>query len=321
MNNAHHSPILVILAAGMASRYGSAKQVDGFGPNEETIIDYSIHDAIRAGFGKVVFVIREEFLPVMKKSFDRKLRGKIDVAYAFQDFDLKKFGIDTVVEREKPWGTAHAVMSAEKEIDRPFCVINADDFYGYDAFKKMYDFLTTQANDEEMALVGFEIGNTLSEHGYVSRGVCAMNDAGYMEGVTERTNIYRGADADSEAIVYKENEREYTIPEHTLVSMNFWGFTPKIIDVARSLFPDFVQNNKHNPKAEFFIPSIPDYMAKMGLAKFKVLPTSSQWFGVTYKEDKEEVRQSIRNLVSIGVYPSVLYPAAPVVNAALYLEQ
>lgn len=314
-------PILVILAAGMASRYGSAKQVDGFGPNNETIIDYSIYDAIKAGFGKVVFVIREEFLPIMRANFDHKLHGKIEVAYAFQDFNLQKFGVDTLVEREKPWGTAHAVMSAEQELDRPFCVINADDFYGFDAFQKMHDFLINEAHDEEMAMVGFQIGNTLSEHGYVSRGVCALNEAGYMESVTERTNIYRGADACADSIVYKEGEEEYPLSEDTLVSMNFWGFTPKIIDVARSLFPDFVQKNKNNPKAEFFIPSIPDYMAKMGLAQFKVIPTSSQWFGVTYKEDKAQVRASIQQLVALGAYPSALYAPARQVDTALYLEQ
>lgn len=320
MYNTSNSPILVILAAGMASRYGSAKQVDGFGPNNETIIDYSIYDAIKAGFGKVVFVIREEFLPIMRANFDHKLRGKIEVSYAFQNFDLKKFGVDTVVEREKPWGTAHAVMSAEKELDRPFCVINADDFYGFDAFQKMHDFLVNEAHDEEMAMIGFEIGNTLSEHGYVSRGVCAINETGYMESVTERTNIYKGADACADSIVYKEGEREYQLSPDTLVSMNFWGFTPKIIDVARSLFPDFVQKNKSNPKAEFFIPSIPDYMAKMGLAQFKVIPTSSQWFGVTYKEDKEQVRNSIQQLVIQGVYPPALYVPIKQVDRALYLE-
>ncbi|GHE38987.1 nucleotidyltransferase family protein [Sphingobacterium griseoflavum] len=314
-------PILVILAAGMASRYGSAKQVDGFGPNNETIIDYSIYDAIKAGFGKVVFVIREEFLTTMQANFDAKLRGKIEVAYAFQDFNLKKFGVDTVVEREKPWGTAHAVMSAEQAIDRPFCVINADDFYGFDAFQKMHDFLVNEAHDEEMAMVGFEIGNTLSDHGYVSRGVCAIDDKGYMQSVTERTNIYRGADACADSIVYKEGEQEHPLSAETLVSMNFWGFTPKIIDVARSLFPDFVQKNKSNPKAEFFIPSIPDYMAKMGLARFKVIPTSSPWFGVTYKEDKEQVRDSIRQLVALQTYPHTLYAADKRVDAALYLEQ
>lgn len=172
-------PILVVLAAGMASRYGSLKQVDGFGPHGETIIDYSIFDAIRAGFGKVVFIIREEFEQVMREKFDKKLEGKIEVAYAFQNFDLRKFGIDKDIERAKPWGTAHAVMSAKDEVDGPFCVINADDFYGYDAFKKMADFLSNEADDKHMSLMGFELGNTMSDYGYVSRGVCEVTNEGF----------------------------------------------------------------------------------------------------------------------------------------------
>ena len=165
-------PTLLILAAGMASRYGSLKQIDGFGPHGETIIDYSIYDAINAGFGKVVFIIREEFVDKMREVFDAKLSGKIEVDYAFQDFDLKKFGIDREIERSKPWGTAHAVLSAKNQINEPFCVINADDFYGTDSFVKMAEFLTTEVTDKQMALMGFRVDNTLSDHGYVSRGVC-----------------------------------------------------------------------------------------------------------------------------------------------------
>ncbi|WP_343539426.1 nucleotidyltransferase family protein [Sphingobacterium thalpophilum] len=254
MINNSQKPILVILAAGMASRYGSAKQVESFGPFGEKIIDYSIYDAIRAGFGKVVFVIREEFLEVMKSNVGDKLPEDIEVAYAYQDFDLKKFGVDRVVERQKPWGTGHAVMSAAHEVDRPFCVINADDFYGYDAFRKMADFLREKANDQEMALVGFEIGNTLSDFGYVSRGVCEVNETDHLQSVTERTNIYRKEDA----IVYAQQDVETVLPADTRVSMNFWGFTPKIFDIAGALFPAFVEANYENPKAEFFIPDLPD---------------------------------------------------------------
>ena len=167
-----NKPTLVVLAAGMASRYGSLKQVDGFGPHKETIIDYSIYDAIRAGFGKVVFVIREEFEEVMRNTFDEKLHGKIEVAYAFQNFDLRRFGIDRDIERAKPWGTAHAVMSAKDQVQENFCVINADDFYGFDAFDKMAQFLTKDVSDSNMALMGFQLGNTMSDYGFVSRGVC-----------------------------------------------------------------------------------------------------------------------------------------------------
>lgn len=313
-------PILVILAAGMASRYGSAKQVDGFGPNNEKIIDYSIYDAIRAGFGKIVFVIREEFLPIMRENFDEKLQGKIDVAYAFQDFDLRKFGVDLDIERQKPWGTGHAVMSAEKEIDAPFCVINADDFYGFEAFDKMSRFLQTDVSHAHMAMVGFEVGKTLSDHGYVSRGVCEVDHSGYMRSVTERSHIYRRNTAQDEHVVYRENDQEYTLTPDTRVSMNFWGFTPKVLEVARALFPDFVEKNKENPKAEFFIPGIPDYMVRQGVAKFTVLPTSAKWFGVTYKEDKALVKENIAALVEKGNYPPVLWEAPKKkVDASLYL--
>ncbi|NGM65806.1 NDP-sugar synthase [Sphingobacterium sp. SGR-19] len=313
-------PTLVILAAGMASRYGSAKQVDGFGPNQEKIIDYSIYDAIRAGFGKVVFVIREEFLDIMKENFDDKLRGKIEVAYAFQDFNLRKFGIDLDIERQKPWGTGHAVMSAEQEIDGPFCVINADDFYGYEAFEKMSQFLQREAADDKMAMVGFEVGKTLSDYGYVSRGVCDVDQNGYMRGVTERTNIYRRYNDQEEHIVYEEHGTEHELAPDARVSMNFWGFTPKVLEVARALFPDFVEKHKENPKAEFFIPDIPDYMVKQGMASCAVLPTSAKWFGVTYKEDKEVVKESIAFLVANGAYPPAVWEAKKQVDASLYLD-
>lgn len=235
MNNSIENiqkPILVILAAGMASRYGSAKQVESFGPYGEKIIDYSIYDAIRAGFGKIVFVIREEFLEIMKTNVGAKLPASVEVAYAYQDFDLKKYGIDRVVERQKPWGTGHAVMSAEHEVDRPFCVINADDFYGYDAFQKMADFLTQRADDQEMALVGFEVGNTLSDFGYVSRGVCEVNGTNHLQSVTERTNIYR-KDQD---IVFAQEGKETVLPGDTRVSMNFWDLHPKYLRLPVACF-------------------------------------------------------------------------------------
>ncbi|MFZ4862537.1 nucleotidyltransferase family protein [Sphingobacterium sp. Mn56C] len=300
-------PTLLVLAAGMASRYGSLKQVDGFGPHGETIIDYSIYDAIRAGFGKVVFIIREEFEGVMREKFDAKLKGKIDVTYAFQNFDLTKFGVDRVIERVKPWGTAHAVMSAKDVINEPFCVINADDFYGEDAFAKMADFLSNEVSDTHMSLMGFEVGNTMSEYGFVSRGVCEVSEAGTMDSVTERTNIYYQGEGDDRKIVYEEEGVTYDLDSKARVSMNFWGFTPRIFEVAQSLFPAFVDQNADNPKAEFFIPSIPDYMVKNGLADFSVIPTSSKWFGVTYPEDKPAVQQSISKLVADGLYPTKLF--------------
>lgn len=298
-------PTLLVLAAGMASRYGSLKQVDSFGPHGETIVDYSIYDAIRAGFGKVIFIIRREFENVMREKFDSKLKGLIDVDYAFQDFDLTKFGVDRVIERTKPWGTAHAVLSAKDLINEPFCVINADDFYGTDSFMKMGAFLTSEVSDTQMALMGFQVGNTMSDHGYVSRGVCEVSADGQMESVTERTNIYyKGEDR---SIVYEEGGVEYPLNPEARVSMNFWGFTPRVFDVALSMFPKFVEENAENLKAEFFIPSVPDYMVRQGLANFKVIPTSSKWFGVTYPEDKPLVEDSISKLVAEGAYPAKLF--------------
>lgn len=300
-------PTLLVLAAGMASRYGSLKQVDSFGPHGETIIDYSIYDAVQAGFGKVIFIIREEFEEVMRNKFDDKLKGLLEVDYAFQDFDLKKMGIDREVERSKPWGTAHAVMSAKNLINEPFCVINADDFYGTDSFVKMAEFLRSDVSDSQMALVGFELGNTMSEYGYVSRGVCEVSDEGNMASITERTNIYY-LDKDGEKkIVYEEDGAHTELKPDTRVSMNFWGFTPKVFEIAFSMFPRFVEENADNPKAEFFIPSVPDYMVKNSLASFKVIPTSSKWFGVTYVEDKEKVQESISKLISAGAYPEKLF--------------
>jgi NDP-sugar pyrophosphorylase family protein len=300
-------PTLLVLAAGMASRYGSLKQVDGFGPHGETIVDYSIYDAIQAGFGKVVFIIRKEFEDIMRSKFDAKLAGKIDVDYAFQDFDLTKFGVDRVIERTKPWGTAHAVMSAKDQINEPFCVINADDFYGTDSFQKMAKFLTEEVSDNKMSLMGFEVGNTMSDYGYVSRGVCEVSADGNMDSVTERTNIYYKGEGEDRKIVFNENDVEYDLDPKSRVSMNFWGFTPKVFEVCLDLFPAFVDENADNPKAEFFIPSIPDYMVKQGMADFKVIPTSSKWFGVTYPEDKPIVQESISKLIAEGAYPEKLF--------------
>ncbi|QQL50426.1 nucleotidyltransferase family protein [Mucilaginibacter ginkgonis] len=296
-------PTLLILAAGMASRYGSMKQVDGFGPNGETIIDYSIHDAIKAGFGKISFIIREEFLDSFKSIFEPKLKGKVETDYVFQNFDLKPFGIDEEIERAKPWGTAHAVLSARNQVHEPFCVINADDYYGYDAFEKMAKFLTTEVADDKYSLVGYQIDKTLSDYGSVSRGVCKVNDQGNMVEINERTEVYF-KDGD---VFYKDANGETQLPTDTRVSMNFWGFTPAVFEQSLPMFQKFVQENKDNPKAEFFIPLVADELIKSGIAEFKVIPTSSKWFGVTYKEDKPIVQDSIAKLVESGTYPTKLW--------------
>lgn len=296
-------PTLLILAAGMASRYGSMKQIDGFGPNGETIIDYSIYDAIKAGFGKVVFIIKEEFAENFKNIFNPKLKGKIEVDYVFQNFDLKQFGIEKEIHREKPWGTAHAILSGRKVVKEPFCVINADDFYGYDAFKKMVEFLTEQATDSNYSIIGYQIGKTLSDFGAVSRGVCKVDETGNLSEIVERTKIFK----DGEAIVYEEDDKQYPLAFETPVSMNFWGFTPAVFSITEKLFKEFALANQDKPKAEFFIPLIGETLVKSNIATFKVVPTSNQWFGVTYKEDKPFVQASIDQLVKDGAYPEKLW--------------
>ena len=295
---------LRILAAGMASRYGSMKQVDGFGPNGETIIDYSIYDAIKAGFGKVSFIIREEFADNFKAIFEPKLKGRIETDYVFQSFDLAPFGIDKTIERAKPWGTAHAVLAARDQVNEPFCVINADDFYGYDSFEKMAKFLTTEVSDDTYSLIGYQIDRTLSDYGSVSRGVCKVDDAGNMVEINERTEVYFKEDG---SVAYKDATGEHALPNDTRVSMNFWGFTPAIFKQSLPMFQQFVEANENNPKSEFFIPLAADELIKSGEASFKVIPTGSKWFGVTYKEDKPIVQKSISELVNNGIYPSKLW--------------
>lgn len=304
-------PTLLILAAGMASRYGSMKQVDGFGPNGETIIDYSIYDAIRAGFGKIVFVIREEFEESFKSIFEPKLNGLVETEYVFQDFDLKKYGIDYEVERAKPWGTAHAMMAAKQVIKEPFCVINADDFYGVQSYKKMYEFLTQSVSKNHYSLMGYEIYNTLSDYGSVSRGVCEVDEKGMLTSVVERTKVYF-ENVNSEVkgpkkIVFQEGDETHVLSQDKKVSMNFWGFDPEVFKECEILFKQFVEDNKGNPKAEFFIPLIADHLIQNNLASFKVIPTEEKWFGVTYVEDKPIVESSLKALVDRGDYPEKLF--------------
>lgn len=296
-------PTLLILAAGMASRYGSMKQIDGFGPNGETIVDYSIYDAIKAGFGKVVFIIKEEFVENFKAIFDEKISGKIEVEYVFQNFDLKQFGIEEEIYREKPWGTAHAILSGRKVVKEPFCVINADDFYGFDAFKKMVDFLNDEARDDNFAIIGYEIGKTLSDFGAVSRGVCKVDESGNLNEIIERTKVYQ----ENDVIVYEEENGKFPLEFNTPVSMNFWGFTPAVFPITEELFKEFALANKEKPKAEFFIPLIGESLVASNTATFKVIPTGNQWFGVTYKEDKPFVQACIDQLVKEGAYPETLW--------------
>lgn len=287
----------------MATRYGSMKQTDAFGPNGETIIDYSIYDAIRAGFGKVSFIIREEFQDSFKAIFEPKLKGKIETDYVFQSYDLTPFGINKTIERQKPWGTGHAVLAARNQINEPFCVINADDFYGYDAFEKMSLFLNNEVRDDYYSLIGYEVNKTLSDYGAVSRGICKVNGEGNLDEINERTKVY----AKDGQIVYEDDNGITPLHDGARASMNFWGFTPAIFGQSEEMFKRFVEANENNPKSEFFIPLMAEELVKTGKAQFKVIPTSSKWFGVTYKEDKPIVQQSLSELVSNGAYPANLW--------------
>lgn len=296
-------PTLLILAAGMASRYGSMKQTQGFGPAGETIMDYSIYDAIRAGFGKVVFIIREDFAEGFKANFEPKLQGKIKTEYVYQHMSSFTDGFGVPEGRTKPWGTGHAVLCAKDVINEPFAVINADDFYGADAFGKAAHFLNEGCAEKTWALVGYELARTLSEHGTVSRGVCQVDENNDLVSINERTKLYR----DGDAIIYEEDEVKYEVPFHSSVSMNFWCFHQTVFPATETLFKDFLSKNITNLKSEFFIPIMAeDFMHSHG-GTVKVIPTSSQWFGVTYKEDAPTVKASIDALVASGAYPASLW--------------
>lgn len=297
-------PTLVILAAGMASRYGSMKQVQGFGPAGETIMEYSIYDAAKAGFGKVVFIIREEFETMFRENFANKLEGKIKVEFAFQE--LTKFVGERAIpeERRKPWGTAHAVLCCKGIVNEPFAVINADDFYGRDGFVKAYQFLTNEAAENKYAIIGYELKKTLSDNGSVSRGVCSVDATQNLVDINERTKIYRN---DKGIITYEDEQGLHEVSEDSSVSMNFFAFAPSFITNAENYFGEFLDKEINNPKGEFFIPLVVDKVVKRGKVNVKVIPTSAQWFGVTYKEDAPEVQASIDKLVADGEYPSSLW--------------
>jgi hypothetical protein len=296
-------PTLLILAAGMASRYGSMKQIESFGPAGETIMDYSIYDAIEAGFGKVVFIIRKEFADSFKSIFEPRLKGKIEVDYVYQDLN-SYIGAHTVpTERSKPWGTAHAVLCSKEVVKEPFAVINADDFYGRDAFQKAYSFLTNDCNDTVWSIIGYELLRTLSDHGTVNRGVCQVDNQGNLASIVERLNISKKGDA----IVCEDGQDPHEISMDSKVSMNFWCFNPAVFDYSQKLFIEFLDKNVNTPKSEFFIPIVADEFIQSGTGVIKVIPTSADWFGVTYKEDAPAVKASIDELVASGQYPSGLW--------------
>lgn len=296
-------PTLLILAAGMASRYGSMKQTEGFGPAGETIMDYSIYDAIRAGFDKVVFIIRKDFAESFKAIFEPKLKGKIKTGYVYQEMDSFLGGLTVPAERTKPWGTGHAVLCAKEAIDGPFAVINADDFYGRDAFAKAAGFLTNKCDEKTYSIIGYELEKTLSDHGSVSRGVCQVDENNNLVSIKERTKIFK----EGSSIVFEEEDGKHVVPAGASVSMNFWCFHPSLFSITEKLFLDFVEKNSANLKAEFFIPIIAeDFIEKRG-GHINVIPTASKWFGVTYKEDAPVVKACVDKLVVDGEYPASLW--------------
>ncbi|MEN7546489.1 sugar phosphate nucleotidyltransferase [Rapidithrix thailandica] len=299
-------PTLLILAAGMGSRYGSLKQIDKFGPNGEAIIDYSIYDAIQAGFGKVVFIIRKSLEDDFREIFGKKLQGQVEVDYVFQELDAVPEGVSVPADRTKPWGTAHAVMVAAPKVNEPCAVINADDFYGADSFKQMADYLQSGVAEDpkNYCMVGYQLKNTLSDHGYVSRGICAKSEEGYLESIVERTHITKS----EEGIAYQDGEgQKHPLTGEEVASMNFFGFHPSIFTHCQEQFTDFVKENQTNIKAEFFIPTVVNNLINSGEAQLKVLNTSAKWFGVTYKEDKEIAVERIKGLVEAGEYPEKLW--------------
>jgi NDP-sugar pyrophosphorylase family protein len=310
----HMKPTLLILAAGIGSRYGGLKQADSVGPGGEAIIEYSIYDAIRAGFGKVVIVIRKSIEQDFKEKFAGKFDDKIKVEYAFQEIDTPIKGIDSFPERTKPWGTGHAMLVAMDLVKEPFLVINADDFYGFTAFQKMADFLSRRCTPKQFGMVGYLLKNTLSENGSVSRGVCEVDANDHLIGVTERTKINR--DELNNKIYYYEGDDRTALSEYSIVSMNFWGFHPSVFETARQMFVDFVKANADNPKAEFYIPSIANKATESKQADLTVLTTRDQWYGVTYQEDKQTVQNAFWALTTIGAYPNGIWQAEGVLEMA-----
>ena len=301
-------PTLFLLAAGMGSRYGGLKQLDTLGPHGETIMDYSIYDAINAGFGKLVFVIRKDFEEDFRRIVLSKYEDHIPCELVFQALDALPEGFTCPEGRTKPWGTNHAVMMGKDAIKEPFAVINCDDFYDRDAFQVMGKFLSElpEGSTGKYAMVGFRVGNTLSDSGTVSRGVCSMNEQKLLTSVVERTKIQR---IDGEVKYLDENEEWVAIPDNTPVSMNFWGFTPDYFAHSEEFFKTFLSDpkNMENLKSEFFIPLMVDKLINDKTATVEVLDTASKWFGVTYPEDRQEVVDKIQALIDAGEYPAKLF--------------
>jgi NDP-sugar pyrophosphorylase family protein len=298
-------PTLFVLAAGMGSRYGGLKQLDGLGPNGETIMDYSIYDAIQAGFGKVVFVIRRVFEKDFREKIVSKYEHRIPVELVFQDLDNLPAGFTVPEGREKPWGTNHAVLMGKDVIHEPFAVINADDYYGRESFKVLADYLCSiEGTEGHYAMVGYRVANTLSESGTVARGVCEMDENGFLTQITERTKILREEDG---VIRFIEEDGKTAVPDNTPVSMNMWAFTPDYFRHSEAYFVEFLKAHGQELKSEFFIPLMMDYLIHTGKATCRVLDTPSKWFGVTYATDRPQVVAKFAALAQDGTYPSPLF--------------
>jgi dTDP-glucose pyrophosphorylase len=295
-------PSLLVLAAGIGSRYGGLKQIDPVGPSGEIIIDYSVYDAVKAGFGKIVFVIRKDIEADFRAIIGKRFEGKIPVEYAFQELGMLPDGFSLPPDRKKPWGTGHAILAAEKNIDTPFAVINADDFYGASGYALISKYLSTVKDGAkaEYCMVGYVLRNTLSEFGTVARGVCAEDKDGFLTGVVEMTKI---GCAGGKVLNTNEDGSTTPLTGQETASLNLWGFTPSLFGHLRSMFKDFLKKNTGNLKAEFFIPTVVNDLVDAGKARVKILKSHDQWFGVTYREDKPEMVKRIRALVDAGKYP------------------
>ena len=303
-----NEPILVILAAGMGSRYGGLKQMDPVGPSGEAILDYSVFDAKRAGFKRVIFIIKHEIEEDFKRIVGNHIAEHMDVTYAFQQVDMLPEGCCVPEGRVKPWGTGHAVLCAKEYIDAPFLVINADDYYGVEAYKIAYEKLCSLQDDEKARyfMVGYELRNTLTENGYVSRGVCATDENSCLTTVTERTHIIGTCDG---PMYTEDGEVYHRLPADVPVSMNMFGFTPSIVDEMAATFPAFHQKAvQENPlKAEFYLPGVVNGMLDKGTASVEVLPCPSRWYGVTYQADKPQVKEALARMAEEGLYPTPLW--------------
>ena len=297
-------PTLFVLAAGMGSRYGGLKQIDGLGPNGETIMDYSVFDALRAGFGKIVFVIRKDFADDFKRVVLAKYEGKVPCEICFQAIENVPEGYTYNPERTKPWGTNHAVLMGKDLIKEPFAVINADDFYGKESFEVLAKFLNEVAGKQnQYCMVGYRVCNTLSEHGSVSRGVCETDAEGNLTNVVERTSIERKENG----IFYTVDGVDYALPENAPVSMNMWGFTPEYFGYVEEAFKTFLKERGQELKSEFYIPTLVNDLIVAGKATCRVLDTTAKWFGVTYAEDRQMLVDKIAALTEAGVYPNPLF--------------